>query len=177
MKKIRKWMRVFHRDLGYLFTGIIMIYAISGFLLNHFSPREINYSDEQTELVIGESLSQSELQVVMEKQFPDLEVKKYKKNSKGFKLYINGGSASYVSSTGNLNVIKFERNTLLYYMNRLHFNSLKYWTYIADAFAFALIFFAISGLVIVKGKNGFLKRGIYFTIIGILIPLIICLLN
>lgn len=32
---IRKWSRLLHRDLSFFFAGILMIYAISGFMLNH----------------------------------------------------------------------------------------------------------------------------------------------
>ena len=32
---IRKWIRVIHRDMGYIFFGMSLIYGISGIALNH----------------------------------------------------------------------------------------------------------------------------------------------
>lgn len=177
MKKTRKWMRNFHRDLGYFFAGIIVIYAVSGFLLNHFSHGDVAYIDIEFTVALDSNLTKTEVQAYMEKHHADIEVKKYKLKEKQVKLYLKNGKGVYSQGSGELEISSYKKNTLIYYMNRLHFNSLKYWTYIADAFAIALVFFAISGLIIVKGKKGFMRRGIYLTVIGIILPLLICLLN
>ncbi|NLZ94386.1 MAG: peptidase, partial [Bacteroidales bacterium] len=34
-RQLRKWSRIIHRDLSFFFSGVIIIYAISGFVLNH----------------------------------------------------------------------------------------------------------------------------------------------
>ncbi len=44
-----------------------------------------------------------------------------------------------------------------------------------DAFAVGLIFLAVSGLFMVKGKKGIKWRGTFFTIAGILIPILFLL--
>ena len=31
----RRWSRTVHRELSFFFGGVVLIYAISGFLLNH----------------------------------------------------------------------------------------------------------------------------------------------
>jgi hypothetical protein len=177
MKKVRKWMRIYHRDLGYLLVGIILIYAISGLLLNHYSAQELEYSDHYYSHTIDKNLSISDLEKKITDLHPDLNIKKIRAKNTNYAIYIANGSGTYKVTNGDLKIKTFTRNTFMFYINKLHMNSLKYWTYIADFFAIALIFFAISGLVIVKGKNGFLKRGIYLMIIGILIPIIICLVN
>ena len=41
----------------------------------------------------------------------------------------------------------------------------------ADIFAVTLIFFAISGLFMIKGKKGIAGRGKWYLLIGLLIPL------
>ena len=33
--EIRKWFRIIHRHLSYVMTGMILVYGISGILLNH----------------------------------------------------------------------------------------------------------------------------------------------
>ena len=40
----------------------------------------------------------------------------------------------------------------------------------ADLFAVSLIFFAVSGLFMVPGRKGFLGRGKWFLLVGLLIP-------
>jgi hypothetical protein len=40
-----------------------------------------------------------------------------------------------------------------------------------DFFAVSLVFFAVSGLFMVKGKNGLAGRGKWLLLAGILIPL------
>ena len=42
----------------------------------------------------------------------------------------------------------------------------------ADLFAFSLIFFALSGLFIVKGKKGMAGTGKWYLLAGILIPVL-----
>ena len=35
MTSVRKWSRTLHRDLSYVFSGVLLVYAMSGFMLNH----------------------------------------------------------------------------------------------------------------------------------------------
>jgi hypothetical protein len=49
MKQVRKWSRIIHRDFGYIFFGVTLIYALSGIALNHLSDWNPNYSVELTE--------------------------------------------------------------------------------------------------------------------------------
>ncbi len=50
--KLRKLNRVTHRDIGYLITGLTIIYAISGVALNHMHDGNWNpnYIIEKTEI-------------------------------------------------------------------------------------------------------------------------------
>ena len=40
----RKWSRIIHRDVSYLFAGMILIYALSGILMNHRGDLNPHYS-------------------------------------------------------------------------------------------------------------------------------------
>jgi hypothetical protein len=46
-----------------------------------------------------------------------------------------------------------------------------------DLFAVSLIFFAVSGLLMVKGKNGIAGRGKWYLIVGIIIPILYIILS
>jgi hypothetical protein len=55
----------------------------------------------------------------------------------------------------------------------LHYNPGNLWKWFSDIFSVALIVLGISGLFILKGKNGIKHRGAWLTIAGIIIPLIL----
>ena len=46
MKKLRKWSRILHRDIGYFFIGTTIIYGLSGIALNHMNDWNPNYKVE-----------------------------------------------------------------------------------------------------------------------------------
>ena len=46
MKKLRKWSRILHRDIGYFFIGTTLIYGLSGIALNHINDWNPNYTVE-----------------------------------------------------------------------------------------------------------------------------------
>jgi hypothetical protein len=50
------------------------------------------------------------------------------------------------------------------------------WTYIADAYAVALLFLAVSGAVILKGKHGLKGRGGRLFALGMLVPILALIL-
>ena len=41
---LRRWCRVLHRDLSFLFAGMVLIYAISGIYMNHRDQINPHYS-------------------------------------------------------------------------------------------------------------------------------------
>jgi len=59
----------------------------------------------------------------------------------------------------------------------LHYNSIKkLWTWFADLFALSLIFLAVSGLFILRGRNGITGRGAWLTALGMGVPLLFLIL-
>jgi hypothetical protein len=57
--------------------------------------------------------------------------------------------------------------------NWLHYNRGKAaWTYIADAYAVLLLYLAISGLFMIKGKLGLRWRGLVLLGLGASVPIL-----
>ncbi len=54
----------------------------------------------------------------------------------------------------------------------MHYNRVSGWSFIGDFFAVSLVFFAASGLFMVKGKSGLAGRGKWYLVLGVLIPFI-----
>ena len=50
--KIRKWFRVIHRDLSFIFAGIIIVYAVSGIALNHKRDFNSDYRISRSEIML-----------------------------------------------------------------------------------------------------------------------------
>ena len=56
----RKWSRILHRDVSYLFAGMILIYALSGILMNHRNSLNPHYSVEVQEFKVSQDLTDKE---------------------------------------------------------------------------------------------------------------------
>ena len=58
-------------------------------------------------------------------------------------------------------------------VNFLHLNHPKgLWTWVADIYAILLAVLAISGLFILRGRNGLAGRGKWFATAGLLVPVV-----
>lgn len=184
MKQLRKWSRIVHRDFGYLFFGITVIYAVSGIALNHLKDWNPNYSVELVEFNTTRNLQKStELETNIKKLVEDVaDGDNYKKyyypNDDQLKIFLSGGSSIVVNiSTGDGYAELLKKRPLFYQVNYLHYNPNNWWTWFSDIFAGALIVFALTGLIMVKGKKGITGRGAWLTAVGLLIPLIFLFLS
>ena len=93
------------------------------------------------------------------------------------KVFLKGGSNVFVNTqNGEAVYEKLERRFLLSDMVRLHYNPGRWWTTFSDVFAVCLILITLTGLVMVKGKKGFIGRGGILFIIGIVIPVLFLML-
>jgi hypothetical protein len=76
------------------------------------------------------------------------------------------------TETGEGIVEKISKRPLFFQVNFLHYNPGKWWKYFSDIYCISLIIVTITGLFLVKGRNGITKRGAILTIIGIILPII-----
>ena len=77
--------------------------------------------------------------------------------------------------TGKGILEKIRRRPLFYEVNFLHYNPGKLWTWFSDIFSGALVLLAITGLFILRGKNGITGRGAWLTIAGLIVPILFLL--
>lgn len=174
----RKWFRVVHRDFGYLFFGLTLVYSLSGIALNHLDDWNPNYIIVRKEIKIDPSLirrdmSRDEVRALLE---PIGEQRLYKNHyfpeENQIKIFLKGGSALIDTETGEGLLETVKRRPFFRQMNWLHYNPEVSWTWISDVFAGALIILAITGLFLVRGAKGITGRGAWLTILGILLPII-----
>lgn len=168
IKDTRSFMRITHRYLGYFLAGIMAVYAVSGIILVY---RDTDFlkSEKKYEKTLSANLSEKELK--KELKMKGLEVEK----TEGAVLHFKKGT--YDSSTGIAKYSKMELPFVLDKMVSLHKSQSK------DAiaplsvfFGVALFFFVISSFWMFNPKTKAFKRGIKFTIAGLVISILLLLI-
>lgn len=176
---LRKINRAVHRDLGYFFFGMAIIYGLSGIALNHrhhWNPNFIITQEQYTLSLPAEPiedpralslfyLDQIGAQDAYRTQIVAGDI---------FRIFITGGSVNVNTVSGDASLERVRKRPVFNQVNFLHYNTpKKIWTWFSDLFAAGLIILAISGLFILKGKNGITRRGAWITAAGVVIPLVL----
>lgn len=180
--KWRKWNRAIHRDLGYIFVAMTIIYSLSGIAVNHINDWNPNYaiSVREFDAEIPGQVQMIDKETVINMLTGVGEQNNYKKHyfprNDQLKVFLDGGNVVVDLKTGSGYIEKIKRRPVFHLVNFLHYNPGKWFTLFSDIFAGALIVLAISGLFILKGKNGIKRRGAILTVVGIIIPLIYILI-
>jgi len=170
--------RITHRDVGYLIAGLTIIYALSGIALNHKHDWNPNYIIENTPFstdikISRDVLNQELINKILESAPGDHKLKTwYFPTGNYLTIFVEGGSVRIDTRTGNGVIEKLSKRPLFYQINFLHYNPGVWWKYFSDIFCIALIVVTITGLFIIKGKNGITRRGAILTAIGIILPLL-----
>ncbi|MFU8844420.1 MAG: PepSY-associated TM helix domain-containing protein [Bacteroidales bacterium] len=176
--KWRKWNRVIHRDLGYFFFVLTVVYSLSGIAVNHIHDWNPNYriTHQWVQMDLPRERGLINTSVIKESLDKIGEKNTYKKHfypdNRQIKIFIEGGSIVADLDTGSGFLEKITRRPVFHTVNYLHYNPGKWWTWASDIFAGALIIIAITGLFIIRGKNGITRRGAILTIAGIIAPLL-----
>lgn len=181
MKKLkwRKWFRVIHRDFGYLFFGVTLVYAISGIAINHLDDWNPNYviTTEDIQTQLGPGAEKAEILAMLEEEGERNNYKNhYFPDKSNLKVFLKNGSVYVNLNSGRGLIEKNNRRRVFREMNYLHYNPVKWWTWFSDLYAAALIALAITGIFLVRGKKGITGRGAWLTILGLIIPIIYLLI-
>ncbi|RLD66493.1 MAG: hypothetical protein DRI84_04695 [Bacteroidetes bacterium] len=181
-KKLRKLNRATHRDVGYFFVAMIIVYSLSGIAINHIDDWDPSYVVNKWEVQTSSPINKNTFNTVQAKalleEFDiDYRYRKfYFPNEDRLKVFFKGGSISLNIHSGNGRAETLKRRTIFHAVNWLHYNPNVYWKWFSDIFAVALILLSLTGLFILKGKNGLKWRGTILMTIGIIIPLIFLML-
>jgi hypothetical protein len=178
----RKLNRILHRDLGYFFFGMTIIYALSGIALNHIDDWNPSYVITKESLTLNSLPEKSGINksvaTDIAAQFDEEENFKnyYFPEPNTLKIFIENGNIEVNLESGKSTIEKTEKRLVFYHVNYLHYNPQKWWTWFSDVYAAGLIIIAITGLFILRGKKGIKGRGAWLTLIGIIIPVIFLIL-
>ena len=171
----RRSARIIHRDLSYFFAGVVVVYAVSGIVLNHKRDFNSNYSVRRTELQMPGSYpapaetSREQAEELLRAADPEARyVKHYASGEQRVKVFVAGGSVLEVCE-------KRTKRPVISSMNRLHYNPNRWWTRFSDIFAASLLVITLTGLVMVPGRNGLRGRGGIELAAGIAVPILFLL--
>ncbi len=183
MKTLRKWSRILHRDIGFFFIGASIVYGVSGLAINHIGDWNPKYSitikNFNTELTFTKDNAKEQIETVLN----DLSVKEtykthYFPDKNTLKAYLTSDSKFEIDlTTGDGQIEILRKRFFISQANYLHYNPNRWWTWFSDAFAVALILFAITSLFMVRGKKGAAGRGAIYIVAGVIIPLLIFFLT
>lgn len=182
--EFRRWCRIIHGDISFLFAGMVLIYALSGIYMNHRDTINPHYTVSRTEVVLTDLPAQADMDkaaviALMERVgVSERYTKHYFPKDNRLKVFLKGSStleADLIS--GSVVYESLRRRPLVSQMTTLHYNPGKWWTWFSDAFAIALIVITITGLAMLKGNRGLWGRGGVELLIGIAIPVLLFLLN
>ncbi|MET3537294.1 hypothetical protein [Chryseobacterium limigenitum] len=165
IKNTRSFMRITHRYLGYFLAGIMAVYAVSGVLLVY---RDTDFlkKEKKYEKIIAKNLNEKELG--KELKMKNFEVEKTEGDILKFK------QGTYNSVTGEAKYSKKELPFVLDKMTKLHKSQSKdKLSPLNTFFGIALFFFVISSFWMFNPKTKAFKRGIIFTVAGLVISIIL----
>ena len=168
MSGMNQKMRIWHRYLGFYLVGIMTVYAVSGTVL--IFRRTDTFKQEKTfEKILSPNLTQ-------EKLAKELSLKGLKiKEQQGDLLYFEEGV--YNSVTGATKYTEKGYPWVLDKLINLHkatTNSPIYWLNIF--FGASLLFFVISSFWMFLPSTDIFRKGLYFSLAGIIMTLAILFL-
>lgn len=157
-------MRILHRYLGFFLAGIMAMYALSGIVMV-YRTTDFLKQEQQIEKLVKPNATAEELGKML--RMRDFKITK----AEGDLLYFETGT--YNRKTGEVSYKAKELPYLLNKMTQIHkatTNSPLY--YLNIFFGVSLFFFVISSYWMFKPKSKIFKYGIYYTIGGIILTLI-----
>ena len=158
-------MRIIHRYLGFFLAGIMAVYALSGIVLI-FRDTDFLKSEVTVEEKISPNIKNEELAKKLHSK--RLKVEK----EEGDMVYFQNGD--YNRETGVAHIMTKELPYVLDKITHLHKASTEdplYWLNIF--FGFSLLFFVISAFWMYMPKSSIFKKGIIFTLAGIVLTLVL----
>jgi len=180
--RFRKTIIAVHRDVGYFFAGLTVLYAISGVAVNHIEDWNPNYTVTHTEESVGDlsAVEDSLLGAEVLRRMGIEETPKaaVRMSEKEFRIFLEDRTLHVATPSGHLIDELVARRAGFFQVNYLHLNHAKgLWTWFADIYAIGLLVLALTGIFIITGKKGLGGRGRWLLIAGTAIPLVFLLLK
>ena len=179
INRLRQVFRAWHRDLGYFLIGACVIYGLSGMALS-LRRYDVNFlcAKETFTTTLAPALSEEALLMQWRNNKADLpSLRNVKPTTQGYELVLRSGTAYYNSQTGIVTGSFYTPTKFLTLLHRLHFNREGTFKIMGILFSLSLLFLAISGAVMVAGRKGFMRRGLWFMLGGIVLVVLLAFIT
>lgn len=179
---LRALLRSLHRDAGYLAVGLTIVYALSGLAVNHVADRDPSFDNYERTHQLQGPLSGSDAEV-SKNVLAALAIREtprdvYRSTDDTLDITFDKRTLHVTLSRGQVLDQGQEPRFFLRAANYLHLNrGKKAWTYVADTYAVGLLFLALSGMFMIKGRQGFFGRGLVLVSLGAAVPIAYVLLS
>ena len=175
--KLRKLIIATHRDVGYFFAGLTVIYAVSGVAVNHIDDWNPNYviRTEVAEVGVLPFGEPAELgaEVLSRMGIAEEPRSVVRMSLDELKIFLDQRTLTVTLPGGRVVDEHARRRYAFFEVNYLHLNHGKgFWTWFADLYAVGLLVLACTGIFIITGKKGLGGRGRRLLIAGLAIPLV-----
>jgi uncharacterized protein len=173
-KRWRAWLRAIHRDVGYIAVGFTVIYALSGIAMNHIEDWDPNFHSSEFTVTIAPIPDELTDEQAVERVTAATGMGKpddvYRA---GDEVRLGYGDGSKVTAIGDTVTVQKRSSRFFFRIaNWLHAARGKTsWKYISDVYAALLLYLAISGIFMIKGKLGLRWRGTILVTVGLVAPL------
>jgi len=174
-KRWRAWLRAVHRDVGYIAVGFTVIYALSGIAMNHIEDWDPNFRSSEVQFQItpipdDASDEDAVARIAAAAGISGKPSDVFRAGDEVRLEYPNGSKVTAIGAA--VTVQKRDSRFFFRVANWLHATRGKAaWKYISDAYAVLLLYLAISGLFMIKGKLGLRWRGTILIGVGLGAPL------
>lgn len=175
--KLRRLVIATHRDVGYFFAGLTVIYAISGVAVNHIDDWNPSYVIRREVVEVGE-LPAGEPAVVAAELLSRLGIAEQPRSvarmgPAEIKVFLDQRTLTAELPAGRVVDEHARRRFAFFELNFLHLNHGKgFWTWFADLYAVGLCVLACTGIFIISGTKGLGGRGRNLLLLGLAIPII-----
>ncbi|MEK6643601.1 MAG: PepSY-associated TM helix domain-containing protein [Planctomycetota bacterium] len=167
-----------HRDVGYFCSALIITYCVSGVALNHKDDWNPDFVITRVPIRLDRTYSTAEIDDKAIAAFGRLvgerDYKVYDSPVEGqVKIYYDNASLHLHLTTAQGVYERVSKRALFYQSNVLHRNSVAGWRWASDVFAIGLVLINVTGLFVLRGKQGISGRGKWLIAIGLAPPLIV----
>ena len=174
--KLRPLIIATHRDIGYFFAGLTVIYAVSGVAVNHIDDWNPNYVIRRDVVEVGVLPfgEPSELGAEVLNRMGIVEEPRsvVRMSRDELKVFLDQRTLTVTLPGGRVVDEHARRRYAFFEVNYLHLNHGKgFWTWFADVYAVGLLVLACTGIFILPGKKGLGGRGRWLLIAGLSIPI------
>lgn len=160
-----KTIRIYHRYLGFFLAGIMAMYALSGIILI-FRDTAFLKTDKLVEKKLEANLDTAALGKAI--KINNLSIDSTSANLQHFK------QGNYNKATGNVSYSVQSLPLVLEKMTKLHKANTKHpLFYLNIFFGASLLFFVLSSFWMFMPKTTIFKKGLYFTLAGILLTVLL----